>query len=82
LCALAAVILAVPTIAFADFADKIDRGRAQASGMTTQQLDALNTKVFSDAFIAAKIIGYDPAAIEQLRSEVRQQEQKSAPPSQ
>ena len=75
---ISAALLASPALAFADFRDTAQRARAQASSLTTEQLDNLNTRVVNDAYVTARIIGYDPAEIRQLRTEVAQLRQENA----
>ncbi len=74
---LAALLLA-PASAFADFSASVDTGRTQAAGLSQQQLDSLNSRVFSDAFITAKIIGYDPSDLAQLKADVAALKQENA----
>src|SRR5688572_18204420 len=38
----------------ASFSQSIEIGRSQASSLSQQQLDSLNARVFTDAFVAAK----------------------------
>ena len=67
-----------PAAAFADFTASAQTGRAQAASLSQQQLYSLNGRVFSDAFITAKIIGYDPAEIDQLKADVAELKQENA----
>jgi hypothetical protein len=69
--------LLTPTAAFASFYDSAAQGRSQVDQLTQQQLDGLNGKVFSDAFITAKIIGCNPTEIDQLKSGVQQLRQEN-----
>lgn len=59
--ALLLALLLIPFPATAAFIDSQHAGKAQVQTLTSQQLDSLNTRVFSDAFLAAKIVGYDRA---------------------
>jgi hypothetical protein len=67
---LAVVVLSAPTLAFASFNESVAVGQAQVNSLGSSQLDALNPRVFSDAFLTAKIIGYDPATGNPSASEV------------
>ncbi|MEK7994678.1 MAG: hypothetical protein AAB403_12810 [Planctomycetota bacterium] len=69
---ISAVLLAAPALAAADFNDTAQRARAQANSLTAEQLDNLNTRVVNDAYVTARIIGYDPAEIKALQAEVAQ----------
>ena len=73
-----AVLLLSPTLAFASFTDTAQRAQSQANSLTAEQLDNLNTRVINDAFVTAKIIGYDPSEIQQLRADVSQLRQENA----
>ena len=73
-----AVLLLSPTFAFASFSDAAQRGQAQAASLTSDQLDNLNTRVVNDAFLTAKIIGYDPTEIQQLKADVAALKQENA----
>ena len=64
--------LLLPSFVFADFDSAAAKARSQVAALSQQQLDGLNARVFTDAFIAAKIVGYDPSEIAQLRTEVSQ----------
>jgi hypothetical protein len=69
---LAAIIsLAAPSFASAAFADASAVAKAQVASLSQQQLDSLNTKVFSDAHLAAKIIGFERSEIDQIKSELQ-----------
>jgi hypothetical protein len=46
--------------------------------MSQQQLDALNYRDFTDAFIAAKIVGFDRAEIDQLKADMRALKEENA----
>jgi cell division protein FtsB len=63
--------LFVPLFAFASFADSAESARVSTANLSQQQLDGINKKVFSDAFLVAKIIGYDKAEFDQLKAEVQ-----------
>jgi hypothetical protein len=71
------VLLLAPAAAFADFNASVETGRAQAASLSQQQLDSLNSRVFSDAFITAKVIGYDPSDIAQLKADVAELKQEN-----
>jgi hypothetical protein len=73
-----AILMLLPTLAFASFTDTAQRAQAQANSLSADQLDDLNTRVVNDAFVTAKIIGYDPAEIKQLRADVAQLRQENA----
>src|SRR5882762_2214072 len=75
---LAAVVLSAPTLAFASFSESVSVGQAQVNGLSGPQIDALNSRVFSDAFLTAKIIGYDPATIQELKNDIRQLQDDNA----
>jgi hypothetical protein len=75
---LAASLLFAPVVASASFSQSVDIGRSQASALSQQQLDSLNSRVFTDAFIAAKIIGFDRTEIDQLTADVRTLKQENA----
>jgi hypothetical protein len=62
----------VPTFAFADFNSAATQAKTQVAALSQQQLDGLNPRVFTDAYIAAKIVGYDPTELAQLRTDVNQ----------
>lgn len=63
------LFLCLPAISLAAFADSVEIGRNKTAELTQQQLDSLNGKVFSDAFLTAKIIGYNPSEIAVMRAE-------------
>jgi len=69
---LAAVVLSAPTLAFASFGEDVSVGQAHVNNFTSQQLDNLSPSTFYDAFITAKIIGYDPATIQELKNDIKQ----------
>jgi len=73
-----AILLLLPTLAFASFTATAQRAQAQANSLTAEQLDNLNTRVVNDAFVTAKIIGYDPSEIRQLRADVAQLRRENA----
>jgi hypothetical protein len=73
-----AILLLSPTFAFASFTDAAQRGQAQANSLTSEQLDNLNTRVVNDAFLTAKIIGYDPSEMQQLKADVASLKQENA----
>jgi hypothetical protein len=75
---ISAALLASPVVALADFTDVAQRAQAQANSLSREQLDNLNTRVVNDAFVTARIIGYDPAEIKALRAEVAQLRQENA----
>jgi len=68
---LAATLLLAPGFASASFSDSSAQARSQVNSLSQQQLDSLNTRVFTDAFIAAKIVGFDRSEIDQLKADVR-----------
>jgi hypothetical protein len=74
----ATAILLAPSLAFASFASSADTARQQVSQLTQQQLDNLNERTFSDAFLTAKIIGYDRSDIDQLKADVAALKQENA----
>ena len=67
---LVALLLAIPHPASAAFIDSQQAGKTQVQTLSTQQLDSLNSRVFSDAFLAAKIVGFDRSEIDQLKADV------------
>jgi hypothetical protein len=73
-----AIFLSTPALALASFNDSVQRGQGQVASLTQEQLDSLNTKVFADAYLTAKIIGYDPAEIKQLKADVQLLRQENA----
>lgn len=75
---LAALLLLVPQFAFAAFYDSASQAQQQVDSLTQQQLDSLNNRVFSDAFIIAKIIGFDRSEIDQLKADVRTLKEENA----
>jgi hypothetical protein len=72
------VALLTPSLTFADFNTNAAQARVQVSQLTQQQLDGLNGKNFSDAFLTAKIIGYSPSDIDQSKADVQQLRQETA----
>jgi hypothetical protein len=69
---LAAILtLAAPSFAAAAFMDASAAAKAQVSTLSQQQLDSLNTKVFTDAHLAGKIIGFDRNEIDQIKAELQ-----------
>lgn len=72
------LVLSVPTLAFASFDESAAQGRTQVAALTEQQLDGLNTRIFSDAFITAKIVGFDRSEIDQLKADVQMLKQENA----
>ena len=68
---LAVAVLFAPLVASASFADSAALAKQRTDQLTQQQLDATNAKLFSDAFLTAKIIGYDRAEIDQLKADVQ-----------
>jgi hypothetical protein len=75
---LAAVVLSAPMLAFASFNESVSVGQAQVNSLTSPQLDGLNAHVFSDAFLTAKILGYDPATIQEMKNDIRQLQDDNA----
>ena len=71
-------ILLAPAAAFASFDQAKQGGQTQVQALTPQQLDSLNTRVFSDAFLAAKIVGFDRAEIDQLTADMQALKQENA----
>jgi hypothetical protein len=71
LCLLLILGLLAPTASYAAFNDSTDRARVEVSQLSQQQLDSLNTRVFTDAFLTAKIIGYEPSEIDQLKADIQ-----------
>ena len=73
---IAAVALVAPLLApattFASLDDASAYGRAKADNLSQEELANLNTKVFSEAWLTARIIGYDKTEIDQMKAEVRQ----------
>lgn len=59
-----ALLLLIPFPASAFYVDSQQAARAQVANLTQQQLDSLNTRVFSDAFLAAKVTGNIAGAID------------------
>jgi hypothetical protein len=49
----------------------LSASRSQAASLSQQHLDRLNRRVFTDAWVTAKIIGHDRSEIEQLKADVR-----------
>lgn len=72
------ILLLSPALAFADFSDQAARAQAQAAALTSDQLNNIDSKAFRDAYLTAKIIGYDPAEIKQLKADVAQLKQENA----
>src|SRR4051794_18098518 len=70
--------LLAPCFASADFNSSSAQARTQVGSLSTQQLDGLNQKVFTDAFTAARIVGYDRSEIDQLKSDVQELKQENA----
>jgi hypothetical protein len=75
---ISAVLVASPALAFADFNDTAQRAQAQANSLTTEQLDNLNTRVVNDAYVTARIVGFDPAELAQLKADVAALKQENA----
>lgn len=76
---LAAILsLIAPSFASATFVDASAAAKAQVSGLSHQQLDSLNTKVFTDAHLAGKIIGFDRSEIDQLKADIRSLQMENA----
>ena len=69
---LSAAILLAPATTFASLDDASAYGRAKADNLSREELANLNTKVFSEAWLTARIIGYDRSELDQLKAEVRQ----------
>jgi hypothetical protein len=67
----AVLCLIAPSFTAAAFVDASAAAKAQVSGLSQQQLDSLNTKVFSDAHLTAKIIGFDRSEIDQIKAELQ-----------
>jgi len=67
----AALCLIAPSFAAAAFVDASAAAKAQVSALSQQQLDSLNTKVFSDAHLTAKTIGFDRSDIDQIKAELQ-----------
>lgn len=75
---LAATLLFTPAFAQASFSTAADSARSQVNSLSQQQLDSLNSRVFTDAFIAAKIVGFDRSEIEQLKADMRALKEENA----
>jgi hypothetical protein len=75
---ISAVLVASPALAFADFNDTAQRAQAQANSLTTEQLDNLNTRVVNDSYVTARIVGFDPAELAQLKADVAALKQENA----
>jgi hypothetical protein len=75
---LAAISLTAPLFAFADFNSSVQVGKQQAASLSQQQLDSINARTFSDAFVTAKIIGFDRSEIDQLKADVRDLKEQNA----
>lgn len=75
---LAVAVLFNPLIASASFADSAALAKQRTDALTPQQLDGINIKVFSDAFLTAKIIGYDRDEIDQLKADVQELKDENA----
>lgn len=60
------------------FAQSVETGRQRANALTQQPLDSTNAKVFADAFLTAKIIGYDRAEIDQLKADMQEFRRENA----
>ncbi len=72
-------LLLTPAAAFAStFQEGVIIGRTVTAKATQQQLDSLNAGVFSDAFMTAKIIGYDRSEIDQMKADIQQLKQENA----
>jgi hypothetical protein len=67
----AVLSLLAPSFAAAAFVDASQAAKAQVSTLSQQQLDSLNTKVFTDAHLAGKIIGFDRNEIDQIKAELQ-----------
>ena len=78
LAALLAALLLAPSLASAAFYDSASQAQSQVNALSQQQLDSLNGKVFTDAWITAKVIGYDRSDIDQLKADVQQLKAENA----
>lgn len=67
---LIALALLAPTFALAAFVDASAAAKAQVASLSQQQLDSFNTKVFTDAHLAGKIIGFDRSEIDQIKAQL------------
>ena len=63
--------LAAPSLASAAFVDASAAAKAQVFSLSQQQLESLNTKGFTDAHLAGKIIGFDRNEIDQLKADIQ-----------
>lgn len=75
---LAASLLLAPAFAHASFNDAAANARQQVNSLSQQQLDSLNARLFTDAFIAAKIVGFDRSEIDQLKADMRALKEENA----
>lgn len=75
---LAAALLFAPGLASASFNDASTQARRQVNGLSQQQLDSLNARDFTDAYIAAKIVGFDRTEIDQLKADMRALKEENA----
>jgi hypothetical protein len=75
---ISAVLVASPALAFPHFNDTAQRAQAQANSLATEQLDNPNTRVVNDAYVTARIIGFDSAELAQLNADVAALEQENA----
>jgi ABC-type phosphate transport system auxiliary subunit len=69
--AVLAALLFAPVFASASFEARAEYSRANVNSLSTQEIANLNTKVFSDAFLAARIVGFDRAEIDAIKAELQ-----------
>lgn len=73
-----AALFFAPGLASASFNDASTQARSQVNSLSQQQLDSLNARVFTDAYIAAKIVGFDRTEIDQLKADMRVLKEENA----
>jgi hypothetical protein len=75
---IAAVLLLAPAAASASLKDTLESARERAYSTSDAELETLNRSVFSEAFMTARLIGFDPKEMEQLREDVRDLKKENA----
>lgn len=76
---LAIGILLLPPAALADtFQQNIQSAQSRVAAETDSQLSNLGTSVYTDAFVTARIIGYDPNEIDQMKADIQQLKDENA----
>jgi hypothetical protein len=73
-----AVIFLAPHVASASLTDSLDAARKSVDNASTADLENLNRSVYSEAFLTARLIGFDPEEMEQLRDDVRELKKENA----